>query len=87
MAKTSSGGGEKKPSKDDKQGKGKVSSITSDSKDPKSIHKLINLRYKALRKEGLTAKEAMLQARDEIQPGKDNEKDPRRQVAALFGVL
>mmetsp|Transcript_12458 Transcript_12458/g.28842 ORF Transcript_12458/g.28842 Transcript_12458/m.28842 type:complete len:418 (+) Transcript_12458:57-1310(+) len=54
-------------------------------KTPKEVHKLISARFKELRREGKSAKDAMAQARQEY--GQDTEEpSPNRQVAAMFGV-
>lgn len=59
--------------------------VASNPNDPKTIQKLINKRYKQLRKEGKSTHEAMKQAQVELQPGE--ERDPRSQVAAMFGMM
>ena len=57
------------------------------AKDPKRLHKLVAMRYKELRAEGLSTQEAMQQARQEYQPdGGAAQLDPGAQVAAMFGM-
>ena len=49
----------------------------------------INKRYKELRKQGLSTKDAMDQARDELLPQSqlNDEYTPSQQVAAMFGMM
>jgi len=68
--------------------KKKADEAAAAASDPKLMHKLISKRYKELRKEGLDSREAMEQARTELQPdGDDNgNRSPSEQVAAMFGM-
>ena len=54
--------------------------------DSRTIQKLITKRYKQLRKEGMSTHEAMQKARNEVQPGDDQEMDVGSQVASMFGM-
>jgi lipopolysaccharide biosynthesis glycosyltransferase len=54
--------------------------------NPRELHKLIGKRFKELRAQGKSGKEAMQQAREEYQQGDDAEIDPGSQVAAMFGM-
>jgi alpha-N-acetylglucosamine transferase len=53
--------------------------------DPKFIAKLIRKRFKELRVSGMAVKEAMQQARLELQPEQDA-RDAGSQVASMFGL-
>jgi len=55
--------------------------------DSRQLHKLITKRFKELKKEGKSAKEAMQQATKEYGQGdRDAQIDPSSAVAAMFGV-
>ena len=62
-----------------------VSEVDLDPNDPKTVHKLIVRRFKELRLQGTDTKEAMEQARDELQPN-GRGQDPGSEVAAMFGL-
>lgn len=49
------------------------------------IHQLVTNRFKELRSHGVCTKDAMHQAREELQPSEENE-DAGRKVAAMFGM-
>jgi hypothetical protein len=53
-----------------------------------SVDSHIRRRFKELRKQGVSTKEAMVQARKEYGHDQDKEKtiDPSKQVAAMFGL-
>ena len=52
--------------------------------DPKHVHNQVSKRFKELRAQGMSTKEAMQQARRELQPKED--LDVGSQVAAMFGM-
>lgn len=54
--------------------------------NPRQAHTLIAKRFKELRAQGKSGKEAMQQAREEYNQGDDTEIDPSAQVAAMFGM-
>ena len=67
----------------------KVSKEWKRPKTPQEIHKLVSKRFKDLRKEGKSVKDAMRQAR--IEYGQDKEDDDEagtstQKVAAMFGI-
>eukprot|EP00980_Cylindrotheca_fusiformis_P020974 scaffold7987_cov200-Cylindrotheca_fusiformis.AAC.3 len=66
-----------------KQTAPKISPATS-TNGPKEIHRLVSKRYKELRAQGMSTRDAMQQARTELQPGED--VDAGSQVAAMFGM-
>lgn len=53
-------------------------------KNAKEAHKLVTVRYRELRRDGVNAKDAMIQARREY--NLDQEEDASAQVAAMFGL-
>jgi hypothetical protein len=61
----------------------------NDDDDTTTIHRLMfHRRFKQLRKEGLSMEAAMTRARQELQPEEQQEEiDPGRQVAAMFGMF
>jgi len=54
--------------------------------NPKQVHKLVTKRYKALRKEGIDLKEAMVIARREYGLDQMDNMDVGTQVATMFGM-
>lgn len=62
------------------------SNATAKTEASKKAHINISARYKKLRKEGLSAKEAMMQARLENGETEQNQEDPGSSVAAMFGL-
>ena len=65
-----------------------ASTSASNANNPKTIHKLIARRFKELRSQGMDTKQAMEQARDELQPEPhpSQQLDAGSQVAAMFGL-
>lgn len=65
-----------------------ATATSSSSINPRQLHKLIAKRFKELRAQGKSGKEAMQQAREEYHQGDDNDAaiDPGMQVAAMFGM-
>lgn len=57
---------------------------TALASDPKHVHTQVSKRFKELRAQGMSTKEAMQQARKELQPKED--LDVGSQVAAMFGM-
>lgn len=53
---------------------------------PQQIHKLISRRFKELRAQGLSAREAMQQAQSEFQVPESEDVDAGTKVAAMFGM-
>lgn len=53
---------------------------------PRQLHALIAKRYKELRAQGKSGKEAMQQAREEYHQEDASEIAPAAQVAAMFGM-
>ncbi|KAG7360568.1 glycosyl transferase family 8 protein [Nitzschia inconspicua] len=62
-------------------------SVPTNSNDPRTIHQMIHHRFKHLRKQGLSMEDAMVQAREELQPQQQEAMDPASQVAAMFGMV
>ena len=58
----------------------------SASHDPRHLHRLIAKRFKELKRQGKSAKEAMEEARLEYGQGSNQEIDPGTAVAAMFGM-
>jgi glycogenin glucosyltransferase len=55
--------------------------------DPRQLHKLISKRFKELKRQGKSAKDAMQQANDEFgQGGGQRQFNPGTAVAAMFGM-
>jgi lipopolysaccharide biosynthesis glycosyltransferase len=65
---------------------GTASNSTAAQLHPKQIHKLVTQRFKELRAQGKCTKDAMKQARAELQPSDEVERDVGSQVAAMFGM-
>jgi len=55
-------------------------------RDPRQVHKLIAKRFKQLKGQGMSSKEAMAQARAEFGQKDEEEIDVGAQVAAMFGM-
>jgi hypothetical protein len=54
--------------------------------NPRQLHALIGKRFKELRSQGKSGKDAMKQAREEYNQGDDTEIDAGTQVATMFGM-